>query len=365
MLVEPIAAMCGDPALHVEVFDTATDALDSPPGDVVRGHLRGAAAAWTAVPRDLDVARDAVRGRRLHALVYPDVGMEPFTYLLAFARLAPVQAAWWGHPSTTGLPHTVDYFFSLEDERQDAAVADYAEQLVRFDAVNSAPYRAQHAAKTTPLAEHGVALPEDEAHVFLVLGRLFKLHPRFDAIVGDLLAADRSAVVLLVAEREPAWNAAAVARITAALAARGGLGAADVVARVRLVDYWSYVHALGHAHVVLDTFPYGGCLTSLEALAHGKPIVTLPADGVRGRFTKALHRQLLGGAGGDAARLVAADADDYVRIAVALGANATFREAAGAEIRAAYAGLGRPEAVAREWAAALRRMAGGVERVGD
>ena len=42
-------------------------------------------------PRDLDTARKAVARQELDVLVYPDIGMEPFTYLMAFARLAPVQ----------------------------------------------------------------------------------------------------------------------------------------------------------------------------------------------------------------------------------------------------------------------------------
>lgn len=42
-------------------------------------------------PRELDKARRAVAQEELDVLVYPDVGMEPLTYLMAFARLAPVQ----------------------------------------------------------------------------------------------------------------------------------------------------------------------------------------------------------------------------------------------------------------------------------
>jgi hypothetical protein len=34
-------------------------------------------------------------GFELDILVFPDVGMEPLSYLLAFSRLAPVQMAWW------------------------------------------------------------------------------------------------------------------------------------------------------------------------------------------------------------------------------------------------------------------------------
>ena len=50
-----------------------------------------------------------IAGLKLHVLLYADICMEPFTYFLAFSRLAPVQAVTHGHPSTTGLPE-LDYF---------------------------------------------------------------------------------------------------------------------------------------------------------------------------------------------------------------------------------------------------------------
>ena len=46
------------------------------------------------------------------------------------------------------------------------------------------------------------------------------------------------------------------------------------------------------SHAVLDTYPYGGCLTFLESIAAGKPVVTLPSDYVRGRFSYALYMQV-------------------------------------------------------------------------
>ena len=78
-------------------------------------------------------------GHELDVLIFPDVGMEPFTLYLSFARLARVQMAWWGHPVTTASP-TMDYFISLEDEL-DEAQEHYTEQLVRMKVVNAPPLR--------------------------------------------------------------------------------------------------------------------------------------------------------------------------------------------------------------------------------
>jgi predicted O-linked N-acetylglucosamine transferase (SPINDLY family) len=50
----------------------------------------------------LNVCAEMLRRQRLDVLVYPEVGLDPVAYFLAFSRLAPVQAVWWGHPDTTG-----------------------------------------------------------------------------------------------------------------------------------------------------------------------------------------------------------------------------------------------------------------------
>jgi len=46
------------------------------------------------------------------------------------------------------------------------------------------------------------------------------------------------------------------------------------------------------ADVVLDTFPVGGYITSLQALAVGSPVVTLPSDVLGGRFTLAMYKKM-------------------------------------------------------------------------
>jgi len=45
-------------------------------------------------------------------LFLPEIGMDPLTCKLAALRLAPLQAASWGHPVTTGLPE-IDLFFRV------------------------------------------------------------------------------------------------------------------------------------------------------------------------------------------------------------------------------------------------------------
>ena len=63
------------------------------------------------IPSVLKQAQELIAAYEPDILYYPDIGMEPVSYFLAFARLAPVQCACWGHPVTSGIPN-IDYFLS-------------------------------------------------------------------------------------------------------------------------------------------------------------------------------------------------------------------------------------------------------------
>src|SRR6266571_5355826 len=91
-------------------------------------YARSRAARFDQGPRTLEQWTDLIAARQLDALIYPEVGMDTMTVRLASLRLAPVQAASWGHPETTGLP-TIDFYLSSEDLEPPQAQANYIERL--------------------------------------------------------------------------------------------------------------------------------------------------------------------------------------------------------------------------------------------
>ncbi|HEY2250158.1 MAG TPA: tetratricopeptide repeat protein, partial [Planctomycetaceae bacterium] len=107
------------------------------------------------LPLDGKRARQEVADLRLDVLFFADIGMDPYSYSLAFHRLAPVQCVTWGHPVTTGIPN-VDYFLSSELLEPDNAQKHYTEQLVRLKGL---PTCYRRPLPPPPRARHQYGIP--------------------------------------------------------------------------------------------------------------------------------------------------------------------------------------------------------------
>lgn len=123
------------------------------------------------------------------------------------------------------------------------------------------------------------------------------------------------------------------------------------IKRLKFVDYENYVPALNAATLVLDTFPYGGCLTTHDSLANGTPMVTLPLEHVRGRYTDAMYAQM--GVQG----LVAQNIGDYVEIVLLLLRDKSYRDAKSREIEYKYYNtFNKNDLVSLEWMKVVRQL---------
>jgi predicted O-linked N-acetylglucosamine transferase (SPINDLY family) len=263
------------------------------------------------LPADLELARRLVAEQQLDALIYTDIGMAPRTYFLAFSRLAPVQCVTWGHPVTTGLP-SIDYFLSSEHLEVPDANEHYSEVLVRLPHLNT--YYAESQMTGPRKARRDFDIP-DGKNLYLCAQSLFKLHPDFDQVFREILRRDPDALIVLLAGPQPHWKDLIASRLFRNIP--------EGDRRILFLSQQSQADFLQLqvlADVLLDTFPFGGGNTSLEALAFGTPIVTLPGQFLRGRITYACYRQM------DLTDCIARTVGEYVEIAIRLGTDPTFRK---------------------------------------
>lgn len=298
-------------------------------------------APGDALPKDLAAAQRVLGDRALDVVVHTDIGMDPFTYFLAFGRYAPLQVALGGHPLTTGIPN-VDAYVSSTLLEPEGAQAHYSERLVLLPEL---PCAMTPPPRLPALAREELGL-DPHRNLYVCPMKLQKLHPDFDAALRGILEADTEADIVMFEERStPAWNSALRQRLARSLG--------QAFHRV-LFEPWAefarFMRILGAADVVLDSFHFGAGTTAFLALGTGCPIVTLPSEFQRGRSTLAACLKI------GITECVASDAQDYVRIAVRLASDKPYQRDLRARLLAASPALFEHEAPAAALGEALQGL---------
>ena len=271
--------------------------------DALAEMLAGSADRLVELEYNLFKDRETIANLELDVLFYPDIGMEPLTYFLTFARLAPVQCLTWGHPSTTGSPK-MDYFISSSYFETESAQDHFTEKLIRFRHPNICYNRPEFSPQADRTA---LGLPE-EGNLYICPQSLFKIHPEFDPIVAGILRGDPQGKAVFLSGLSPSWQSLIEKRWQQTMP-----DVLDRVVFIKGLPHQQYLQLLSLGDVMLDPIHFGGGNTSLEAFAMGTPIVTYPGEYTKSRLTLGFYRQM--GIGD----CIASSATEYVQIALKLG----------------------------------------------
>jgi protein O-GlcNAc transferase len=269
------------------------------------------------LPAQLASARKKIASHPLDILFYPDIGMEPLTYFLAFSRLAPIQCVAWGHPVTTGIPN-VDYYISSESAEPPGAQDHYSERLVLLKRLAMYCYRPEMKEGVPPRETFGFS---EDQNLYVCPQALFKFHPDFDGILGSVLRHDPLGILVLFQGKDKRWEELLRKRFSRTFP--------TAMSRVRFLPRMSrknYLSFLRTADVLLDTLHFTGGYSSLLSLACGVPVVTWPGSLMRGRLTLALYKQM------GVMDCVVDSARSYVDLALRLANDKNWRERIKAKI---------------------------------
>lgn len=279
-------------SLDVHILSTS-----GPGDDVTRQISESAAVAHThqmtateCVNRLADLKADAI--------IYPDVGMDPKTQVLASLPLARTQLMSWGHPVTSGF-ETMDFFLSSSEMEPPGGEKHYSETLIKLPGL-SVDY-------DRPAPIRG----EVPSHDFLCAQSLFKISPDQDAILAAILKECPQATMSFFAHPIPEVTNAFRERLSG-ICRSMSLDVDRCLNFIPPCDRNTFMAHLAGSRVILDTFNWSGGNTSLESLAMGRPVVTLPGEFMRGRHTHAMLRMM------GIPELIADGSDDYCRIATEL-----------------------------------------------
>lgn len=223
---------------------------------------------------------------QLDILVFCDIGFTPETYLLAHARMATVQVTTWGHSETSGIS-TIDYYVSSElyERAPEAAQSDYSEQLVlqRSLCTFYDPLFIQ-GNLDQPLHDGSLASLIDGPPYALCAQFLCKLRIDYLRMVNSILAKDPTLQIVFINGAQDVLDAERLKS-----ACKDVMGQIVLLDKMRTADLYKVMRG---ARLIVDSYPHGGCNTSLEAFYMHKAIVTYPHTCLRGRFTYGFYQKM-------------------------------------------------------------------------
>jgi predicted O-linked N-acetylglucosamine transferase (SPINDLY family) len=272
--------------------------------DAVTSQLQQHADDWrNIVGLSDDQAAGQIREDRIDILV--DLTLHTAdSRLLVFARKpAPVQVTYLGYCASTGLS-AMDY--RLSDPHMDPPDADvscYSEKTVRLPRTYWCyqPGGPTDEPSPPPVVKEGFV-------TFGCLNNFAKVSPAaLDLWARILLAAPDSRMIL---HAHPGTHREDVMRKMQ----RAGV-APHRLGFVGKQPWAEYVQTYSQIDIALDPFPYGGGITTCDALWMGVPVVTLSGQTAVGRGGRSILSNL------GLPELIAFNADQYVQIAIDLARN--------------------------------------------
>lgn len=285
------------------------------------------------IPLSHEYARSIIIAQQLDILVFADTMSEPMNHFLAHSRMAPVQAAFWGNPITSG-SRQIDYFISADcmehpyRTRLQHRDEPYTEQVVLLEGQGIWYYTPEDPELSLQKANFSgrvdfssnVFLREEfgfESNWFLFFcpQSTFKIHPLFDNVIADLLSeiekAGINGHVVVTGGRKQAWTEVYSNRLKEAVGPHL-LHRLHIIPRVSAEKFLNLIKI---ADLLLHPFPFDGSRTSADGLSVHVPYVTLPSEHLRGRMGAAFYRTM------NIPELVARNKTEYIQICVRLAKN--------------------------------------------
>lgn len=232
---------------------------------------------------DLATQQRTIAAESLDMLFYPDIGMAPATYFLAFSRLAPVQLVSFGHPESTGL-ETMDYFLSSTFMEPDDAQNYYSERLI---CLNRLPYFFRPPSMSIESASRSDFGLPDSGTLYGCPQSLIKFHPDFDSIMAEILERDPDGHIVLIEGKYASWT-----RLLKERWAKTHPVLNDRVFFLPPLSQERFFDHLTVMDILLDTIHFCSGLSFYESMITGIPTVTWPGNYMRGRIAAGAYWQM-------------------------------------------------------------------------
>lgn len=290
-----IEHLANDPSLSLHFY------YNNSIEDQITRFLRMRSASWTDITGLNDISLAAKIRRDAIDIVVDLSGHTSYNRLTALAQKpAPIQATWLGYPATTGL-EAMDYFVADPFlAPKGLAEAQFVEKFVRLPSI--VPY--------CPIANSppvNVLPALHKKHMtYGSFNRMNKVDQRVIGLWARILRSDTNAQMIIGAIDRDIDQQTCIERFAAE-----GIDAKRLSFRHR-ANTPVYLQQHHQVDICLDTFPYSGATTTINALWMGVPTLTIAGDSMQGRGSVAWLSQL------GVTQYIARDPDDFVQRALTL-----------------------------------------------
>lgn len=233
---------------------------------------------------------DIISNLNLDILVFPEIGMDMDIYIMSYSKLAPIQINTWGHSETSGNKN-IDYYISSEYFETENSQHNYSEKLIKLKSLSTYYYDnslifnefISDIEKPNFLKDNYEIY--SELNLYGIFQTVFKYHPKLMNIIKLILLKDPKAFFIVFINKSCKKDFMEYAYELIGFNC----------SRIKLIDSMpnlGYCNLLKTMDVLIDSYPFGGCNTSLDAFFFNKIVLTLPSDKLNGRFTYGFYKKM-------------------------------------------------------------------------
>jgi glycosyltransferase involved in cell wall biosynthesis/predicted O-linked N-acetylglucosamine transferase (SPINDLY family) len=322
---------------------------------------------------DVEKSSLTIKESNVDLLIYTDLGTDPFTYTLSYMRLAMIQIAFWGNPI---LPESgeIDYFMVSEfhqvREHYNIDNNFNSPQIVQLKGLACFVFRPMLSlrnANTSKITWGKYILTSikpktiNEIKILLITQALCKIHPTFDQTVRQILINDFNAHIVMLAGFGPIWAGRLIIRFRRLHHQFGDRDRwIDRIHILRRLPAHAYTSLIQSSYLMLNTFPYSGFTTSLEALSLKLPVITLRGNSPRSSQTTMLYNNMYRRDKQTFAFwsrcCIANNVTDYVKKTLYMLSNTTYRKEVSDKLEENVDDIFKQEEAIRSWLNFFRRV---------
>lgn len=221
-------------------------------------------------------------------------------------KCAPIQINYLGYAGTMG-DKLYDYIVADKIVIPERNLKNYSEKII-FIPNSFFPNSLGNKNIESKLIKKDFFLPNNK-FIFCCFNNIVKFNENIIDIWSEILSSSENSILWLSITKETPQHKNILQEFE-----KRGIKSSKIFFSEK-IEYEKYLERFQLADLFLDTYPYGGHTTSIEALSSGLPILTLQGEAFQSRVSSSLLQNL------DLSELITSNKEDYIKLALELSNN--------------------------------------------